>query len=301
MTATTFWVLLAAYFCWWLVNTLIERVGGLHAEVFTADEVDRLDLHIESSQAALGDAPEPALARRSTRAVDGGGRYRMRTRPALLYTKGVWSFVLVVVALWLLLRPGGVAVYRGLFWDMDPGAMQAPEVQLAAVLTLSWYLFEIPAQMTYHRLDVPALLHHWFTSLAAVAVLGGAHVPYAIWYGIVLLGCAFPVGLTRAFTFHQGVRRPDAVRVANRLVRAGYLVLLALGVLGTGVIVVQGVRHGTLGPLGVGLILLSVAAWVWDDLRLAGALKAASLRRHELVDFGLLRAEGSTGARNRRG
>jgi hypothetical protein len=293
MTATMVWVLLGAYFCWWCMHTLIERLGGLHAEVFTADEVERLDLHIASSQAELGDAPEPALARRSTEAVDGRGRYRMRTRPALLYAKGAWSFVLVVVAAWLLVRPGGLAVYRDLFWDMDPAAMRAPEVQLAAVLTLSWYLFEIPAQMTYHRLDVPALLHHWFTSMAAVAVLGGAHVPYAIWYGIVLLGCAFPVGLTRAFTFHQGVRRPDAVRLANRFVRAGYLVLLGIGVLGTGVIVVQGVRHGTLGAPGVGLIVLSVAAWVWDDLRLAAALRAASLRRHELVDFALLRPRAS--------
>jgi hypothetical protein len=289
MSATMLWTLLGGYFTWWLITTLLERVGGLRAEVYTAAEVERLDMHIESSHADGAGPVEPALARRSTHSLDIAGAYRIRTRTAVLYTRSVWCLALLGVAGVLLVRPGGLEVYRALFWDMDPAAMHETEVQVAAALTLSWYLFEIPISMQYHRLNVSGLVHHWLTSAAAVAVLAGAHIPYAIWYGVVLLGGAAPVALVKAFTLHYGARRPGLTRVANGWGGRSYLALLAIGLVGTGVIVVQEWRHGTAGPLAIALICLSVCGWIWDDLRLARSLRAASIRRHELVDFGLLR------------
>lgn len=288
MDPACFILILASFFFWWMLNLLLERGIGIQPRFFLGATIQHADEYILTDNQTRKSGAVPHLLKRNSKSLDAKGNFRVQNRPALIYTKSVALLLLVCVAVWQLVKPGGFEEYVDLFYHMRPESIQAVGFQVAASLTLSWYLFETVIVMQYYKLGISSIIHHWLTIIAATLVLMGVFIPYAIWYGIVLVGFVFPVTFFQGFRVHLGHKFPKLACTSARWSFYYFAGLVLVCLVGSIALVVQGGLTGNFGVWVILAISLSIIGWVYDDFQLVKHLKQAATFNYEDLNFELV-------------
>lgn len=285
------YVLLGSFFGWWLIHTLLERFCGMGAKILPQETIDHMDREIEAKYQNLSEEQTKKtpyvsnIMRRSTRAMDPEGKYRIQSRPSLQFTKAVFAFSVAMVCLVQLLLPNGFQVYVAHLYDLDPSTARLPLFQLAAVLTLSWYLFEMAMLSQYYKIQWSVMYHHWLTALVTALMLGGHFLPAVNWYGIWIIAGPFPVNIYMGFRMQYGHRYPELTRRLAPIVANYYMLLLLVCLTGQALLITNATLRGFYGPLGVVITVLSCIVWCFDDLKFIDAVRQGRFRNYEDVVF----------------
>jgi len=223
--------------------------------------------------------------KRNSKSIEPTGTYRVKTRAVLYFTKALAFFVLFVVAFSFLFSEAIANDFFQLLIVMNPEAIKQPVFQLAATLTLSWYLFETIILLQYNKVLWTIVLHHIVTVLVATLVLVEVYIPIGIIYGICMVSCVFPIEFLIGFRIEYGKKYPEWTRKTHQVAYYYLMFLVVVCVVGVGWTLYNGYIKDVHSISYIVFSTLSCFAWGYDDWVWAKSIWKGSQYNYEDFNF----------------
>ena len=125
------------------------------------------------------------------------------------------------------------------------------------------------------------MIHHWFTTGAAVAILLGVYTPFATHYGYTSVGLAFPVVLIMGFRATVSNKYPKLTRKLFIFSTYWYALVVFVNVCGQFYLLIYGSISGKIHIASVTLMCFTMIGWIYDDWQLMKALYDFSTHNYE--------------------
>ena len=133
---------------------------------------------------------------------------------------------------------------------------------------MAFYVWEVLAQQYSYKLNKSALIHHWFTIIAAMSILMGRYNPFGTWYGIVGVIINWPTSIMLFVKARLAYKYPECTRKGFKFLSWYYLFLTSIPVIGGEIVLFinayWGYGKGNV-PIILGvLIIIACIGWVND-------------------------------------
>jgi hypothetical protein len=268
------------FLSWWTLNLIFERLFNMKPIVLSTENILKKDHELNQIQGI-----DSNLLLRNSRAIGANEKYRIKTRASLSFTKCIASLVLTAITFYSAVHYQSFHQYWGFFYDLDANLNEDKSIKAAAATMLSWYLFETIYISQYFTLRWSELVHHWLTSIAAVAVLMGNFLPAAILYGAFLVAFVWPVSLITGFKLQYSHKYPRFTQRAYKVVYYYFLLMIFCCISLQILLLINGINKGLCSVSYVIFIIFCCITWCYDDLQAAKKIKEHSNYNYEYLDF----------------
>lgn len=256
----------------WAAQELLERKCGMEPAIRDANKIEEI--------AAKADDPKSSyiINRRLTKSLDQKGRYRIATRGAVYYIKGVFCFYILAFG------AVTIALYPDWWYDhfitMDRSTVNFPLYQHISASIATFYAWEVSTNR-YGKLSYSVLVHHWLTINAAVLILCGYYTPFATYYGFTGVGLTFPDSFAMGFRATVCDKYPKFTRKLFVFVTFWYTMATMLNMAGQVYLIVTGSMNGKISMSSIILMCFTMLGWMYDDWQLVKALWDFSTHNYE--------------------
>lgn len=220
---------------------------------------------------------------RLTRSLNSEGGYRIQQRGAVFFIKSLLQFTASLYFIVICLFEAQWFVDHFINLKAD-SINYLPCLQLVVAVPCH-YTWEIVG-IRYEKLDVFMLIHHWFSSIMAIAMICGLYTPFGVWYGFSMAGLVFPISFMRGFRNQYSLLYPEFTRKAFAICSWYYVALIVMNWTGQLCIIINSLLNHYNESISVWLILVmlvTMSALSYDDYLLFKSLRAYSEQRYELA------------------
>ena len=223
------------------------------------------------------------INKRLTKSMDSKGNYRMQTRASVYFVKSIYCFLGLMS---FLITFCSNEWFVDHFINLKQETTHNMPYLYVVACTVGFYSWEV-ASNRYGKLEWSILIHHWFTVGITMAILFGVYSPFATWYGFCMVFMVFPVYFSLGFRAQFSYKYPELTRNIFLFCYYWYIICIVINLMGQSCIILNSLIWHFNKPIHIGFIvvmLILMAAWLYDDILLLKTLKAFSLLNYEDAD-----------------